>query len=327
MVLERSSERYVVLPEGASSATPPRGGLHPVRNPLIGNIFIGAGDHEWRHHRDDANASAETSEGVLTASSVAPPPGRRHVAQVAAHKLQNADSSAHLGRYAIAMADSPAVKFVTHGTLEQRVRHERRLLGAGETRSDSLSNRVCAWQWPCRASTSATRADIPGTTAPAHAVTVDNQVESSGERVRLADARFEGARNSHQHAVGPTVTIPGQDNQYKVGQPPLTAASHGAPDLHRMQSACRSNTPFRDKSRNLISGTTVQVQAFAEMSADIGKAGCAVRGENVRWDTTINLSSDADGRTKSPRTQESEAEQPEGSLPFGMPMPTISQPS
>ena len=126
MVLERSSERYVVLPESALSGTRPSFGVRPVSDPLIGNIFIGAGDQEGRLHGDEANASVETSEGVLTASGVAPPPGRRHVAKVAAHRLHNADSSAHLGRYAIALADSCTVRFAMHSTLDRRVRHESR---------------------------------------------------------------------------------------------------------------------------------------------------------------------------------------------------------
>ena len=200
------------------------------------------------------------------------------------------------------------MKFVMHSTLGRRVRHGRRPLGGGDARDDSLSSQVFAWQWPRRASTSATRADIRGTTAPAPAVTVDNQIESPGERVRLADARFEGARNSHQRAVGPTVTILGQDNRYGDGQPQLIAPSHDASKPHRMQNACRSKTRFRKGTANSMRGTTVRVQAFAEMSADVGKARCAVGGENVRWNTTINLPSDADGRFRPPLIQEYQAD-------------------
>ena len=151
----------------------------------------------------------------------------------------------------------------------------------GISDSDGLSGATFTYQWL------ADDADISGATGSTYTVTATDAGKAFTVRVAFTDDA------GHEESLTSSTVLTAQ-SQVEEDTTPLTATTHGVAESHDGTNAFTFELRFSETPVSDFSYTTLQQHAFTVTGGEVVKARRLEPGKNVRWEITVQPSSQAD---------------------------------
>ena len=151
----------------------------------------------------------------------------------------------------------------------------------GISDSDGLSGATFTYQWL------ADDADISGATGSTYTVTATDVGKAFTVRVAFTDDA------GHEESLTSSTVLTAQ-SQVEEDTTPLTATTHGVAESHDGTNAFIFELRFSETPVSDFSYTTLQQHAFTVTGGEVVKARRLEPGKNVRWEITVQPSSQAD---------------------------------
>ena len=146
---------------------------------------------------------------------------------------------------------------------------------SGISDADGLANASFTHQWL------ADDADIDGATASSYTLVAGDV----GKAIKVTVSFNDNEGNEESVTSAATVA---------VTQPPLTATTHEAPESHDGATAFTFELRFSEEPTSGFSYTTLQERALTVTGGTLPKVRRLEPGKNVRWEITVQPSSNAD---------------------------------
>ena len=138
-------------------------------------------------------------------------------------------------------------------------------------------------QWKASSGSWDAPADVSETTVTATTHTITGLTDGTGYDVQVRAVNAEGMGEASSQA---TATA--------VNPTPLTATTHDVPESHDGSAAFTFELRFSEAPKDDFSYTTVKEHAFTVTGGSVSNVSRLEPGQNVRWEITVQPSSDAE---------------------------------
>ena len=150
---------------------------------------------------------------------------------------------------------------------------------------DGMTGAVFAYQWVRHDLATETDTDIEGASGRTYAVTAEDGGKALKVRVTFTDdAGNEESLTSYAVIASPSLVVP----------EPMTATFHDGSDSNDGSAAFTFELRFSEEPASGFSYTTVRDHAFTVTDGSVSNVRRLEPGKNVKWEITVQPSSDAD---------------------------------
>ena len=159
---------------------------------------------------------------------------------------------------------------------------------------DGMTGAVFAYQWVRHDLATETDTEIEGATGQTYDVAAEDGGKALKVRVTFTDdAGNEESLTSYAVIASPSLRRT-ESLTTKTTTTELTASVHGAPQSHDGSAAFSFELRFSEEPAEGFSYTTVRDHVFTVTEGSVSNVRRLEPGKNVRWETTVTPSSDAD---------------------------------